>query len=117
MRFVHCSFDQFLFAPTDFQADGSNTAGSGGPNMSVADEGDDYDSNDSDDSDGDDKKRKRPRNQQRYMTEEQRVERRCVPVLFFFLFLSYLLTTYFTNEQGEKPRTCQAFSCTKEVST
>lgn len=36
----------------------------------------DYDSDDSDDSDGDDKKRKRPRNQQRHMTEEQRVERR-----------------------------------------
>jgi len=52
----------------------------------------DYDSMDSDNSDGDDKKRKRPRHQQRHMTEEQRVERRYLVLRSFFCFFFPLTT-------------------------
>ena len=76
-----------MFAPNEFQADGNNP-GDNGPSMS-SDQVEDYDSMDSDDSDGDDKKRKRPRNQQRHMTEEQRVERRCGACVFT-ISLSFL---------------------------
>ena len=67
------SFDQFLFAPNN---ELGNVPDGSGRTASMGGEMEDYDSDDSDDSDGDDKKRKRPRNQQRHMTEEQRVERR-----------------------------------------
>ena len=93
-----CSFDQFLFAPNDFQMV-ANKPNVNSSNMSMNDQiEEDYDSVDSDNSDGDDKKRKRPRQQQRHMTEEQRVERRYLVLRSFFGFLYFVspLTTMLT---------------------
>ena len=65
-------FDDFLFS-TERQSGGQNTKEE---DIKVQLDNDDFDESDDDGDDADSKRRKRARGLQRYMTEEQKVERR-----------------------------------------